>query len=109
MPAVVSVLNTKRSYRPTKVITIHCEIGHCVMYVPILGKTVALANLASIAAAVSTIVSFYKSGVNRIANCRGFYRSFHLSFAAKDRSQINLNHTAFSASFMDSGVNQALC
>ena len=61
------------------------------MYVPVFRKTVTSANLSSIAVTVRAIVPFYKSSVNHITDHRGFYRSFNFSFAAKDRSQINLN------------------
>jgi hypothetical protein len=54
-------------------------------------------------------MAFYKSCVYRITNCRVFYRSLKLSFAAKDSTQINLNHSPLSASFMNSGICQAFC
>jgi len=76
------------------------------MYIPVFGKTVTFANLPSIAVAVGAVVPFYKSCVYRITNCRGFYRSFHLRFAAKNRSQINFNYPAFPARFMNSSVSQ---
>jgi len=107
MPPFILVLQTKCPQRPTKIIAVHCEISHCVMNVPVFGKTVTFANLPSIAVAVSAVVPFYKSCVNHITNCRGFYRSFHLSFVAKNCSQIDFNYPAFPACFMNSGVSQA--
>jgi len=41
---LIMVLHTKCPNRPTKIITIHCKIGHSVMYIPVLGKTIAFAD-----------------------------------------------------------------
>jgi len=78
------------------------------MNVPVLGKTVALSDFSSITIAVRAIVPFYESGINRIAYCRGFYRSLNFSFAAKDRSQVNFHDPAFLAYLVNRGISQAL-
>ncbi len=44
-PSVISVLYTKCSYRPTKIIAVHPKISHCIMYIPVFGKTVTFSNL----------------------------------------------------------------
>jgi hypothetical protein len=79
------------------------------MNVPVFGKTVSFANLPGIAVAVSAVVPFYKRRIDNVTYRRGFYRSFHLSFAAKNCSQIDFNHPSFSTSFMNSGVSQTFC
>ena len=79
------------------------------MYVPVLRKAVTFTNLSSIAVAICTIVSFDKSSVNHLANRRCLYRSFHLGFAAKDDTQINLYHSTLPPYFVYSGIFQALC
>jgi len=58
---------------------------------------------------IGTIVPFDKSYVNHLANRRCFYRSLDVGFAAKYSSQINLNHSAFPACFVNSSIFQALC
>ena len=79
------------------------------MYVPIFRKTVTFTNLAGVAVTISSIVSFYKSGVNRLANRRCLYRSHDFGFTAKDSSQINLYYPAFVTSFMNGSILQTLC
>jgi len=78
------------------------------MNIPVLGETVALTNLSGIAIAVRPIVPLYESSVNRIAYCRGFYRSLNFSFAAKDCSQINFHDPAFLAYLVNRGIFQTL-
>jgi len=78
------------------------------MNIPVLGETVALTNLSCIAIAVRPIVPFYESSINRIAYCRGFYRSLNFSFAAKDCSQINFHDPAFLAYLVNRGIFQTL-
>jgi len=79
------------------------------MNIPVFRETVRFANLSGVAVTIGSIVPFDKGSVNHITDRRVFYRNFHLSFTAKDCPQINLNHPAFSTSFMNSGIGQALC
>ena len=78
------------------------------MNIPIFRKAVSFTSLSSVAVSICSIVSFNKSCVNRITDRRGFYRSLDLRFAAEDCSQINLNNSSFSASLMNSSIDQAL-
>jgi hypothetical protein len=74
------------------------------MYVPVFR-----ANLSGIAVTIGSIVSFYKSCVDRLANRRCFYRSLNFGFTATYSSQINLYHPAFVTSFMNGSILQTLC
>jgi hypothetical protein len=78
------------------------------MYVPVFRKTVTFSNFPGIAIAIGSIVPFDKSCVNHLANRRSLYRSLDLGFAAKYSSQINLNHSAFPACFVNNSIFQAL-
>jgi len=76
------------------------------MNVPVFRKTVTLANLSSIAVAICAIMPFYKSSVNHLANRRCLYGSFHLSFAAKDNTQVNLYYPTRPSSLVNSSIPQ---
>jgi len=78
------------------------------MYVPVFGKTVTFSNFPGITIAIGSIMPFDKSCVNHRANRRCLYRSLNIGFAAKNSSQINLNHSAFPAGFVNSSIFQAL-
>ena len=78
------------------------------MNVPVLGKTIALSDFSSIAIAVCAVVPFHEGGINRIAYRRSFYSSLNFGSTAKYNSQINSNHPAFLACFVNSGIFQAL-
>jgi hypothetical protein len=54
------------------------------------------------------LMPFYKSGVNHLANRRCLYRSFNLSFATEDNTQVNPYYPTFLAPLVDSGISQIL-
>ena len=63
------------------------------MNIPLFRKTVTFTNLSGIAVTIGSVVSFYKSCVDRLANHRCFYRSLNFGFTAIDSSQINPYHS----------------
>ena len=86
------------------------------MNVPVLRKTVISTNLLSIAVhsmayaiTICTIMPLYKSSVDRLANRRCLYGSFHIGSAAKDGPKINLCYSAFPTRLVNSGISQTFC
>lgn len=79
------------------------------MNIPVFREAVSFTNLSSVAVSICSVVSFNKGRVNHITDRRVLYRSLHLSYVAKNCPQINLDHPAFSTSFMNSGIRQAFC
>ncbi len=106
MPLILMVLDTKRSYRPTKVIVVHGKIGHGTMHIPVFGKTVAFPNLAGIAISVRPIVPLDRCGINRVADRQRLNGSLYGFSRSEDRPHAHVAQQRLPGSSTSSGRRQ---
>ena len=78
------------------------------MYVPILRKTITLANLSTTTISVRTILSLHKRRVDLPATLRTFQRMSNLLFRSEHRPIVNLLHSPLHTRLMNRRIYQIL-
>ncbi len=77
------------------------------MDVPILGKTIRLADFPSVAVAIGPVLTFHKRRVDLVAAAGLLQRGLHAVRLAEHDAKIDFPHASLHASFVNRGILQA--
>src|SRR3972149_5821089 len=107
-PLTIGYLLAEGSHGAAEVVAVHREVGHRLMYVPVLREAVTLSHLAGVTVAVGAVVPLHQGGVDSLADPRLLQGCRQRHQRSEDPSEVDLHHPPLFPRFVDRGVLQPL-